>query len=515
MMLVSPFSAIYSWQGYEYQGHVALFIALQKIKELVLSDSNEISNMILEVEGAEDFSIKSRDTYLSLHQVKSGAFHLDQDGKFDKFSFVISLLQYDVVKGYFHVLPNKSIPTDFIARTLEHIDTLLVDLDKEVKSKGEVEEDDEKNFIMLNKIAHNAKKGSLYDIIYFVCNGQNTKEKVKQELSSIKDKLTNYKQKLMVDSNLKNDNELLEKYTPSFNNSREVKESSYVIIKEILSTQKPEWNMFVDDNYLQFIYGQILLKLKNVIENDFINEKSIKKGSQIYFSSIYKLIIKDYHSNANSIEYQYFLLWNNIQNMYIQFPKRSTNPCTVDLCDDCCNNNGCNLYKQIEAISSIKEDDLHSFLYRLILKEPERGKPHNLPTDGVINRLFISLLKEIEILSLEENNLIQAQKEGLFYRLTLDSSGDVEELQEQLVKERLAANSDKLLIYESDVLITDQLYKDNFIYDGNNTTVIGENEYNELKNITSDSIEKVKKNYNKPKIMRLITRSMAKEELNK
>ncbi|WDV44077.1 hypothetical protein PV797_11115 [Clostridiaceae bacterium M8S5] len=514
-MLVSPFSAIYSWQGYEYQGHVALLITLQNIKELVLSDSNEIDNMILEVEGAEDFSIKNQNKYLSLHQVKRGAFQLDRDGKFDKFSFVISLLQYDVEKGYYHVLPNKSIPTDFVERTLEHIDKLLADLDKEVKAKGEVKEDDEKNFIMLNKIVHNAKKGSLYDIIYFVCNGQKNKEIVEQKLSNIKDELNDYKQKLIIDNNLKNDDELLEKYIPSFNDSKEVKESSYKIIREILRNQKPEWYMFVDDDYLKFIYGQILLELKNVIENDFINEKSTKKGSQIYFSSIYEIITEDYHSNANSIEYQYFLLWNNIQNMYMQFPKRSSNPCTVDLCDDCCENNACNLYKQIQAISSIKEDDLHSFLYRLILKEPERGKPHNLPADGVINRLFVNLLKEIELLSLEENNLIQAQKEGVFYRLTLDSSGDVEELQEQLVKEQLSASTDKLLIYESDVLITDQLDKENFIYDSINTTVIDENQYEELKNITSDSIDKLKKNYSKPKIMRLINRSIAKEELNK
>ncbi|MCT4584587.1 MAG: hypothetical protein N4A54_06650 [Peptostreptococcaceae bacterium] len=514
-MLVSPFSAIYSWQGYEYQGHVALLVTLQKMKELVLSDSNEINNMILEIEGAEDFSIKNGDNYLSLHQVKRGFFQLDKDGKKDKFSFVISLLQYDVEKGYFHVLPNKSIPTDFIERTLEHINKLLVDLDKEVKTKGEVKKDDEKKFIMLNKIIHNAKKGSLYDIVYFVCNGQKTKENVEQKLSNIKNELNEYKQKLMVGNKLRNDDELLEKYTSSFNNSREVKESSCRIIKEILSKEKPEWNMIVNDEYLQFIYGQILLKLKAVIENDFINEKSTKKGSQIYFSSIYETITKDYHSNANSIEYQYFLLWNNIQNIYIQFPKRSSNSCTADLCDDCRNNNICNLHKQIRAISAIKEDDLRSFLYRLILKEPDSGKPHNLPTDGVINRLFVSLLKEIELLSLEENNLIQAQKEGKFYRLTLDSSGDVEELQEQLVKEQLSANTDKLLIYESDILITDQLDKENFIYDSINSTVIGENEYEELKNITSDSIDKLKKNYSKPKIMRLINRSMAKEELNK
>ena len=44
--------------------------------------------------------------------------------------------------------------------------------------------------------------------------------------------------------------------------------------------------------------------------------------------------------------------------------------------------------------------------------------------------------------------------------------------------------------------------------------VFGENEYNDLSEITSDSLEKVRKNYNKPKIMRLIDRNGAKRELN-
>lgn len=56
-LLVSPFSAISSWEGYEYQGHIALFVVLQKIKELIASDRDAIDNMILEIEGAEDFSI--------------------------------------------------------------------------------------------------------------------------------------------------------------------------------------------------------------------------------------------------------------------------------------------------------------------------------------------------------------------------------------------------------------------------------------------------------------------------
>lgn len=32
-MLIRPFSAMASWQGYEYQAHVAIYVVLKKIEE--------------------------------------------------------------------------------------------------------------------------------------------------------------------------------------------------------------------------------------------------------------------------------------------------------------------------------------------------------------------------------------------------------------------------------------------------------------------------------------------------
>lgn len=515
LLLISRFSAISSWEGYEYQGHIALFVVLQKIKELISDNKEVIDRLILEIEGAEDFSIKDEEKYLTLHQVKSGTIDLDQDGKHDKFSFIISMLQYNAEYGYFHILPNKLIPNDFIKSTSGWIDTLFIELNKEIKDDKEIKKCEFDKYIVLNKIQPNTKKGSLYNIINFVCKGRKEKEDIKKSIENIRSALITYSEKLKVDGNLIDDDKYLSKYVVNFNNSQEVKEASYSIIKEILNIEKPEWNMLIDDDYLEFVYGQILLGFKNCITSDFINNKNNVKGCHIKFSTIYRILIDDYHSNANSIRYQYFLLWKSINNMYRQFPKKSTNLCQVDLCDNCDTTFSCNLYKQIEVISKIEEEDLHNFLYRLMLKEPEKGKPNNLPDDKLIYRLLINLLKEIEILSFEPNNLIQAQKDGLFYRLTLNSSGEVYELQEQLEKERQAAIGDKLLIYESDILITDQLNQENFIYNSINTTVIGENEYKDLQGIMSDSIEKIKKNYSKPKIMRLIDRKIAKEELNK
>lgn len=514
LLLISPFSAISSWEGYEYQGHIALFVVLRRIRELISESKDKINNLVLEIEGAEDFSIKDKEKYLTLHQVKSGTIDLDQDGKKDKFSFVISLLQYRTEYGYFHILPNKSIPNDFVNSALDWIDTLLLDLDKEIKNSDEVDEADFDNYIIIKKILPTTKKGSLYNIINFVCKGNKEKDEIQKSVKRIKAELLSYKEQLNDHGNLIEDSKLLSKFDQSFNNSQEVKEASYSIIKEILNTEKPEWNILIDDDYLEFVYGQIFLELKNHITNNFINKTEIDENCQLKFSSIFSILINDYHSNANSIRYQYFLLWKSIRNIFRQFPAKNTNICNVNSCENCATPLNCNLIKQIEMISKIEEEDLHSFLYRLMLKEPEEGKPHNLPDDSLINRLFVSMLKEIDILSFEGNNIIQAQKDGLFYRLTLNSSGEVHELQDQLVKEMRTSIGDKLLIYESDILITDQLNEENFIYNGINTTVIGEEEFRDLQDITSDSIDKIKKNYNKPKVMRLIDRKNAKKELN-
>lgn len=66
---ITPYhSAIPSWSGYNYQGKVALYCALDFINEKIGEDYSRYS---LELEWYEDFAIKENDTYLSIHQVKS------------------------------------------------------------------------------------------------------------------------------------------------------------------------------------------------------------------------------------------------------------------------------------------------------------------------------------------------------------------------------------------------------------------------------------------------------------
>lgn len=75
MEIIAPINAIISWEGYEIQGHIALCVALEKIKENIISgNSNDLWN--LEIEGKEDFSFLYDGRYVSMHQVKSGKVNL-------------------------------------------------------------------------------------------------------------------------------------------------------------------------------------------------------------------------------------------------------------------------------------------------------------------------------------------------------------------------------------------------------------------------------------------------------
>mgnify|MGYP000917833195 CR=1 FL=1 len=97
MVLLESISAITSWEDYEYQGHMALYIALKKIYDLMVECVN-VERYDLQIEGEEDFSIRENEQYITLHQVKAGAISLKPN---DKFAFIIGILQNKAEYGYF------------------------------------------------------------------------------------------------------------------------------------------------------------------------------------------------------------------------------------------------------------------------------------------------------------------------------------------------------------------------------------------------------------------------------
>lgn len=190
MILIEPINAITSWEDYEYQGHIALYIALKKIYDL-LHRGISISGYDLQIEGEEDFSIRKNDKYISIHQVKAGAVKLEPN---DKFSFIIGILQNEAQYGYFHISKSKSIPSDFVSTTLKYIDTLQKKLDKKVILKKNIPiTDKEDDYIILDKVSGNHKKADVYSIIKFVSGNSKDIAKIEATVSEIDNALKIYK----------------------------------------------------------------------------------------------------------------------------------------------------------------------------------------------------------------------------------------------------------------------------------------------------------------------------------
>ena len=105
MGLIAPISAINSWEGYKYQGNIALYVTLFHIKD-ILFQGESLDDYNIQIEGEEDFALLKNSQYKSLHQVKLGAVNLDDN---DKFAFIAEIIQNGAELGYFHVNLNNHI----------------------------------------------------------------------------------------------------------------------------------------------------------------------------------------------------------------------------------------------------------------------------------------------------------------------------------------------------------------------------------------------------------------------
>ena len=521
-MIIAPISAIPSWEGFVYQRHIALYIALKQIwSEIQSGNEEEVCLYKLGIEGVDDFSIIKSDKYISLHQVKEGAVNLKSD---DKACFVISKLQYEAESAFFHINPSISMEADFVKETLEFMNNLISDLGKVVRTKEEIQEEikvlevslgkkidkDHKfykevegKYIVVDIINQNSTKGSLNSILKYVSGGNKKKDNVVKAIKKALEELSEYKDML----NDKRDSDIWSIYDERFATSAEVIKKSCDVIEQILKSVNPEGEMYYDEIYYQFVYDKIDVYSQEVISAH--NSNSKKNTCQIEFADLIELINRDHKNDSNTTDYMYFELFKLIKDTFDKYPSSRNNICISDDCNDCDKTDECNLFQQMLQISNKNYPDKKDFLYKLLLRTPNI----NLPRDVVINKLFIALLKKIDRLKYCDSNVLLAKNDSKIYRLTLDESEDVEDFDEQLNRELNMGSAGKFLIYESDVLITDRLNEKEYRYNQSNFNIIGEQELEELEGITSDSLERQKKNYNKSKVMRIISKDIAEGEL--
>ena len=516
MLLIEPISAITSWEDYEYQGHIALYMTLKKIFDL-LQSGKSISGYNLQIEGEEDFSIREDDKYITLHQVKAGAIKLEPN---DKFSFIIGILQNKAEYGWFHISNGKKIPIDFVSTTLDYINMLKKQLNKKVIERKEIPATDkEDNYIVLDKVAGNHKKADVYSIIKYASKNSKDIDKIKSTISDINNALDTYKsimeKRIQIfkkdNPSLNDDEAFVCAHKEKYDNAKEIRRKAYGVIVEILRMERPNY-IFVDVDYAALVYDQLMLYMKKRI-TDFYIEKNKNGKCILTFDEIVEQIVVDYHEKIDTVAYQYFQVLRSIYDAYAEYPSETWNNCTVSNCIDCQDSSVCNLYKQISILHNKSEDDINQIIHNLILKTPQVGKSNNLPQDSLVSHLFLNLLDEIKTLGLEKSNVYEAIKDGIKkYRLTLDSSYSTNEFQQNL-QTALKKEADRSVLYECDVLITDRLREEALFYNGSDVHVLTEKELNEINGITSSTVEKIKKDCIRPKIIILKDKNIALGEL--
>ena len=204
---------------------------------------------------------------------------------------------------------------------------------------------------------------------------------------------------------------------------------------------------------------------------EFYIEKNKNKKCILIFDEILEQIVVDYHEKIDTVAYQYFQVLRSIRDVYAEYPSELWNDCVESNCKDCKDSNSCNLFKQISILNGKSETEKNQIIHNLILKTPQVGKSNNLSQDSLVSHLFLNLLDEIKTLGIGRNNVYEAIKNGNeTYRLTLDSSYDINEFQENLRRE-LEKEADRSVLYECDVLITDRLCEETLIFNGGDVNV--------------------------------------------
>ncbi|WP_317368654.1 ABC-three component system protein [uncultured Tyzzerella sp.] len=508
-ILLSEFNAIPSWEGYEYQAHISIYVTLENIYKFLKEKDNvtleelkqKFKNMELEIEGLEDFSIKENNDYISIHQVKLNSLDLSTE---DKATFIFNCLEYKIVQGYFHIRKGKKLPDGFLKETKIHIDH-LIDQAKQ-SAKGNI------------NIAGNLKKGSLEKFIrnfinenlhknYTEENIECAKKKIIQKLEEIK--------KTLSDDNLE-DSKYVQVYKELFDNSNEAIEKSCNLICEIITFIKNEdkYDYIEKDKFHQgLIYYEIVSKLKSYITNCYLKANTLNNKCVIPLIEIIDIIFEDYNKLFNNEYNQYYLFVKTILNLLDKYPKNpikehtKTPVCNAENCslnDEKCK---CNLKTQLKNIVTLDMDKKAFVIKNTLLQKPKDGCNNNLPEDNLINKLFLDILNGIDILKLQDDNTIKCQKNGNFYRLTLDNSDEIFEITDKILN-FLQENEYFSFLYETDFLITNRLNGVFNPFESKNITKLSEKELKEI-----DKFSEQEKNITKPKVINLIDRENALKEL--
>lgn len=519
-MLVKPHSAIPSWYGYIYQGHIAIYWVLRKMNEQIDSylkaknitqiegdffDElfNEIQKFSIELEWMEDFSIKYEGQYLSFHQVKASdeTKKLKDDAIID---VVLKLLENDrsscndsKCTGIFHVVDN-SIDTlkveelwdcylKFCDKLLQEYTMLLnlsdIDLIKQLNSKkGRTKNSFKKIFYDNNKISiKNKNSDQIRTSMKFIYENLEELKYVKEDLNKIQ---------LEIDENVFS---TIEQIETDIKNQIEKFYSAFTEFKGVFSKERIENSVF--PALIQHI-------------NDHVDQRKKSDNAFDIGFGRYINILKAASNSDTDISYETYKYKKKIADyltLYIE------DQCEKEFihCNHCDELEVCNFAQFIEDLAQINNNEMTSLIANThVLHNVKNGE---FPNQITLQNTLFNFIREIKQLKLERTKVNTIFNDENYWCTSNDA-----DYEEKKIIKYLDRNKMNILemLFEADNLIT--LH-----------TKINKIEFGQggIIKLSDDDIKELDENYQKkylksansiimPKKIRIIDFKTAKKELN-
>lgn len=523
MKLIDPISAIVPWYSYDYQGHIALYVSLKKLHELIVK-GDKIQLWKLQIEGEEDFSLINDGKYVSLHQVKAGKVKLEP---LDKFCFMTALVEDDKAYGYLHITSKGGTPRDFYKNAIDQSDELIKKLKQDVIEEKNLKKGESKDKkIIFENIKSSLKKGDCYCILRYVLEEtygsgkytiKNVQDKIPDIISTIEENKKYFTEKVdeakSKNPSVKADQVFIDVYPERFETIKDIREKAIELIKKILGLKKPEYD-FVDEAYSLNVYMKLFDYMKEVM-NRHVDAKKIKDKCIISFEKILEVISKNYTEESITEKYQYYQVIRSISDSYARYPEKFKIKCKVEFCNECTDKDDCNLRKQIKLLMDKKVEEREKTVQNLILCRPEKGKSNNLPSDNLVSNHLLDILHDVKTMELSDRNVFRAMNDAReIYQIILEDSYNADELLARIHNfSRNPANIE--ILYEPKVLITDRIDNEKLVLGNHNITNMGKDNMRDLagKVVSPDTVEKMDSNYTKTNVIRLVNKKTAIGEL--
>lgn len=364
-----------SWNGYNHQGKIALFYAVDRITELLQGADNRKSGVdslekyFLEVEYTEDFSIGTFDEagnrlYLTVHQVKDR-----QDVGLAKYEsalqgLAVNLIRHPEAEGAFlHTTTQVSTSTKYgdFYETLSHYVKNVVWIDEQ-KQKAESSAKKKIKTLEENpKFTERAREARKQEILANLGAEQAQLEQMREKLLDLAGKDTAL-------SKIRMFNYGTDEKGPFHCEKEEAKKYLKRSLENFYRMHNPDKEFMSGEAYVDKSYWYILEKLNDHVVFRSRNYSKTDVKRYLLLSEVYNWLTSDEIENMDEGYHIYY-----IKEAYYEYLNQFCNRCNNwDRCEEC---QASHFKKQLR---SMKSPELKRFLFQTNPDVPHRvGPGHN------------------------------------------------------------------------------------------------------------------------------------------